>query len=90
MSLNIKNERVHALVREAARVTGKSQTSVIEEAVERLLADYGGDPVEAERKRKLDAVHRIQLRVAALPRLTGPDRVLSDDDLYDAETGLPA
>ncbi|WGX97128.1 type II toxin-antitoxin system VapB family antitoxin [Nocardioides sp. L-11A] len=90
MSLNIKNERVHALAREAARITGKTQTSVIEEALERFLAEVGADPVEAERRRKIDAVHRIQLRVAALPRLTGPDRILSDDDLYDPETGLPA
>ena len=35
MSLNIKNERVHALAREAARITGKSQTGVIEEALEK-------------------------------------------------------
>ena len=39
MSLNIKNERVHELAREAARRTGKSQTRVIEEALEKLLAD---------------------------------------------------
>ena len=33
MSLNIKNERVHELAREAARRTGMNQTSVIEAAL---------------------------------------------------------
>lgn len=89
MSLNIKNERVHALAREAARVTGKTQTSAIEEALVKLLATYGVDPVEAERQRRLDLVHEIQVRFAALPDATGDDRILSDDDLYDRDTGLP-
>jgi antitoxin VapB len=90
VSLNIKSERVHALAREAARVTGKSQTSVVEEALEKLLAEYGEDPVDADRRRRLDVIHQIQLRVAALPEARGADRILSDDDLYDPETGLPA
>ena len=46
MSLNIKNEHVHDLVREAARRTGKSQTSVVEEALRRSQA------VLAERRRQ--------------------------------------
>ncbi|MGH3425128.1 MAG: type II toxin-antitoxin system VapB family antitoxin, partial [Nocardioidaceae bacterium] len=37
MSLNIKNERVHDLAREAAQRTGRTQTSVIEEALAQLL-----------------------------------------------------
>ncbi|WP_182378877.1 type II toxin-antitoxin system VapB family antitoxin [Nocardioides sp. WS12] len=90
MSLNIKNERVHALAREAARVTGKTQTSAIEEALVKLLAEYGVDPAEADRQRRLDIVHQAQIRFAALPEATGPDRILSDDDLYDPVTGLPA
>ncbi|HVK29302.1 MAG TPA: type II toxin-antitoxin system VapB family antitoxin [Nocardioides sp.] len=89
MSLNIKNERVHALAREAARVTGKSQTSAIEEALERLLAEYGEDPVEAERKRRLDIIRQIQLEVANLPEAEGEDRIRSEEDPYDPETGLP-
>lgn len=89
MSLNIKNERVHALAREAARVTGKSQTSAIEEALEKLLAEYGEDPVEAERKRRLDIIRQIQLEVANLPEAEGEDRIRSEEDLYDPETGLP-
>ena len=89
MSLNIKNERVHSLAREAARVTGKTQTGAIEVALERLLAEYGQDPVATERQRRIDAVHDIQVRFAALPDATDDDRILSDDDLYDRETGLP-
>jgi len=90
MSLNIKNERVHALVREAARVTGMSQTSVIEEAVVKLLAELGVDPVEADRQRRIDMATAISLRWQERPRVPGDDRILTEDDLYDPETGLPA
>ena len=38
MSLNIKNERTHALVRELAELTGLSQTSAVEDAVRDELA----------------------------------------------------
>ncbi|MBM7517239.1 type II toxin-antitoxin system VapB family antitoxin [Nocardioides nitrophenolicus] len=89
MSLNIKNERVHALAREAARITGKSQTSVIEEALVKLLAEYGLDPVEADRKRRMDAVTQIALEWQDLPVLDGEDRIREVEDLYDTETGLP-
>lgn len=89
MSLNIKNERVHALAREAARVTGKTQTSAIEEALVKLLAAYGVDPVEAERQRRMDVIRQIQLEYAALPEAEGDDRIRSEDDIYDHETGLP-
>lgn len=90
MSLNIKNERVHALAREAARITGKTQTSVIEEALERLLAEIGTNPVEADRQRRIDMANSISLRWQERPRVPGEDRILTDDDLYDPETGLPA
>ena len=85
MSLNIKNEHVHDLAREAARLTGKSQTSVIEEALERLLAD-----LEQERRRiglKADIMAiaaDFQARMVA-----AGDGPLSSDWLYDDETGLP-
>jgi antitoxin VapB len=85
VSLNIKNEHVHELAREAARRTGKSQTSVIEEALERLLAD-----LEQERRRiglKADIMAiaaDFQARMVA-----AGDGPLSSDWLYDDETGLP-
>lgn len=42
MALNIKNERVHALAREAAARTGRSQTSVIEAALEAYVDSLPG------------------------------------------------
>jgi len=85
MSLNIKNEHVHDLAREAARLTGKSQTSVIEEALEKLLAD-----LEHER-RKVGLKEDIMAIAADFQaRLTPQDRErLTTDWLYDDETGLP-
>ena len=91
MSLNIKNERVHALAREAARVTGKTQTGVIEEALERLLKEYGDDgPAAADRRRRLDAIHALQESWRSQPRNDSPDRIRELEDLYDPATGLPA
>ena len=85
MSLNIKNERVHALAREASRRTGKSQTSVIEEALTRLLADL--DEPNARDQRRASA-ERIADAFEA--RLSEADRQrLNTDDLYD-DRGLPA
>ncbi|MGL5866097.1 MAG: type II toxin-antitoxin system VapB family antitoxin [Dermatophilaceae bacterium] len=88
MSLNIKNERVHALAREAARVTGKTQTSAIEEALERLLQEHGADPGAARRAHQVDVVRSIVVAYAAEP--VRPDREIhTAEDLYAAETGLP-
>ena len=39
MSLNIKNEETHRLVRRLAELTGQSQTSAVEDAVRRRLAE---------------------------------------------------
>ena len=76
MSLNIKNERVHALAREAARRTGMNQTSVIEAALERLLAELD------------DEAGTIDELIAGLQRDLGTHGLLSTDDLYD-DAGLP-
>ncbi len=85
MSLNIKNERVHALAREAARRTGKTQTSVIEEALTRLLADLEA-PEAGERLgqvdlvlARVDAVMTDEIRAAVRRDL---------DEMYD-DSGLP-
>lgn len=77
MGLNIKNERVHQMAREAARRTGGNQTSAIELALERLLAELDRDSGDAAR---LELIHAVQ-RAAA-------DVDLTTDDLYD-EGGLP-
>lgn len=86
MSLNIKNERVHALAREAARLTGQSQTSVIEEALERLLAERRDEGRSARNAR----VDQVFAQIDARP-VSDADRAATQkfmDDLYD-EHGLP-
>jgi len=88
MSLNIKNERVHELAREAARVTGKTQTGAIEEALVKLLKEYGEDPRALAEARRLARVDGLLQWFADHPG----DRELeirTIDDLYDPETGLP-
>ncbi|MEZ5184948.1 MAG: type II toxin-antitoxin system VapB family antitoxin [Candidatus Nanopelagicales bacterium] len=76
MSLNIKNERVHELAREAARRTGMTQTSVIEAALERFLVELTEDATALD-----DLIAGLQQDV----KTRGP---LSADDLYD-DAGLP-
>jgi antitoxin VapB len=84
MGLNIKNERVHELAREAASRTGLSQTSVIETALLQYLRSLDDDK-DAKRRR----VDEILAMFDA--RLTDEDRAAMGrdlDDLYD-EAGLP-
>ncbi len=84
MSLNIKNERVHDLVREAARLTGKSQTSVVEEALRRYLDQIEQAENRASRDAELD-----QLLAQMRRELAGVDLHAAIEDLYDPDTGLP-
>jgi antitoxin VapB len=82
VSLNIKNERVHALAREVAARTGQSQTSVIEEALQRYLADL-------DREKRYDEADAL---VADMQRRWRESDAppFEAEDLYDPETGLPA
>jgi antitoxin VapB len=85
MGLNIKNERVHALAREAARRLGASQTSVIERALERLLGELDSRPGKDERRAKA-----LGVAMDFESRLTTADRDrMTTDDLYD-DRGLPS
>lgn len=88
MGLNIKNQRVHDLAREAARVTGKSQTGAIEEALVRLLQAHDADPGEARVTRKIDLVRTLVADYVADPG-AGDRAIRAVDDLYDDVTGLP-
>lgn len=81
MSLNIKNERVHALVREAAAKTGLSQTAVVERAVEEFLQRATRDEREQRARATLARIHAI------VAETEGPT---TSDFLYDPDTGLPA
>lgn len=88
MALNIKNERVHALAREASRLTGKNQTSAIEEALELLLRSYGADPHAARVAGKVDRVTRF-VHDYADDRGNEHPTIRTVEDLYDEATGLP-
>lgn len=92
MSLNIKNERTVALVRELAERTGESQTAAIEDAVVRRLDELGRSHRDAE------AAEAQARRVAAGDLLRDFHGLLTEedkraighreDDLYD-DNGLP-
>ncbi|MGI8523695.1 MAG: type II toxin-antitoxin system VapB family antitoxin [Nocardioides sp.] len=86
MSLNIKNERVHALAREAARLTGQTQTRVIEEALERLLAGLDDQGVVPARRLRIDtAVGELH---AAMSDGARAAMSATEAELYD-DVGLP-
>jgi antitoxin VapB len=76
VSLNIKNERVHAMAREAAERLGTTQTGAIEEALRRLLAQG----TETRRARIDVILADMRARIGEAP--------LDTDELYD-EGGLP-
>lgn len=85
VGMNIKNERVHALAREAAQKTGRSQTSVLELALEKLLATLKDqDSSDADRRYR----ETMELSEYCTALMSDSDRTLSTDDLYD-ENGLP-
>jgi antitoxin VapB len=82
MSLNIKDEKTHRLVKELAKETGESQTTAVNTAVsERLERVRKLGTTEA----KLAAIHAITARIAALDN--GP-YIDHAELLYD-ENGLP-
>lgn len=86
MSLNIKNETTHELVRRLAALTGQSQTSAVEDAVRRRLAELEqGREAEIERKRA--AIAAVIARARLIPR-TGRTTEEIMDELYD-EAGMP-
>lgn len=85
MSLNIKNEEVHRLVEELARITGESQTSAVRHAVEEKLAKVKGDPrgrVERLMRIAADCAKGLKAPYDKMPQTE------IDDMLYD-ERGLP-
>lgn len=89
MSLNIKNERTHAMVKELARRTGRSQTSAVEEAVARWLDEMGVDVDEPLRAKKLDAARSIVAEFQADLSEQDIARMRSHEtELYD-ELGAP-
>ncbi|MDO5697106.1 MAG: type II toxin-antitoxin system VapB family antitoxin [Dermatophilus congolensis] len=72
MALNIKNERVHALAREAAQRTGQTQTSALEAALEMYLAHLDLKTREQDVKHRVDVVMNLVKEFNA--HLTDEDR----------------
>ncbi|GAA1146349.1 type II toxin-antitoxin system VapB family antitoxin [Ornithinicoccus hortensis] len=86
MSLNIKNQRVHDLAREAARRTGTTKTSAIEAALDQYLAGLDAPAAREQRRARVEAVLAdIDLRLSDADR-AALRRDL--EDLYD-DQGLP-
>lgn len=86
MSLNIKNEQTHTLVRELASVSGLSQTDAVADAVGRRLRELREQGHGTERGARIDEV-LTRVRTG----LTDADRQAlrrGDTDLYD-DDGLP-
>ena len=86
MSLNIKNDEVHELVRNLAATLGVSQTSAVEVAVRAKLEELAvqHDDSDAQRAERIHASARaLQAAVA------GTDLRSAVDDLHDPATGLP-
>lgn len=102
MSLNIKNERTHALVRELAELTGMSQTSAVEDAVRRRLDELRASVSPGGRRLPPSKFppEEVERRIAAMKRIaqefvaeTTPEQREAmrnhGDWLYDDEWGLP-
>ena len=85
MSLNIKNERTHALVRELATMSGMSQTEAVEDAVKRRIEQLSGaTPAEVDER-----IERFLAIAKEMSERIGPaSRKDVNDWLYD-ENGLP-
>lgn len=87
MGLNIKNERVCDLAREAAQVIGSSQTGAIEEALVMLLRSHGRHPEQVAQARSRASVAAILARVDQQLAEATPAHPMTSDDLYD-EVGI--
>ena len=71
MSLNIKNEETHRLIRTLAELTGQTQTSAVEDAVRRRLQELSR---EDETRRSYERIKEIQERVKRPPIPSGSRR----------------
>ena len=86
MSLNIKNETTHQLVRQLAELTGQSQTSAVEDAVRRRLEELSRPDAQ---ERRYQAIRRIADEAYAIAKADPQWLATSwDQEMYD-EQGLP-
>ena len=83
MSLNIKNEKTHRLVRELARATGESMTTAVDRAVRERL-----ERVRKTKKGSL-AERLLQIGRECAPLWKEPYKSMDHGDLLYDEKGLP-
>jgi antitoxin VapB len=86
VSLNIKNERTHALVRELATLRGVNQTDAVTEAVERRIAELKRE-TEDELEARIQHILGLAAQMAPGFREAWGDKDPTDE-LYD-EFGAP-
>jgi antitoxin VapB len=89
--MNIKNEHVHELAREAARRTGLSQTSVLEQALQEFLGRLPDVQAEQDRERQRRRARADEILAEMHALITDEDRAALNavvDEMYD-ENGLP-
>ncbi|KJQ54185.1 transcription factor-like protein [Microbacterium sp. SA39] len=86
VSLNIKNETTHELVRQLAAMTGQSQTSAVEDAVRRRIAEVSREVQSFEERRRARIDELIE-EARRIP-LNGPTVEEIMADMYD-DMGLP-
>jgi antitoxin VapB len=83
MSLNIKNEKTHRLVRELARATGESMTAAVDKAVQERL----------ERVRKANkgslAERLLQIGRECAAHMKEPYLSIDHGEMLYDEKGLP-
>lgn len=80
MSLNIKNEETHRMVKELADLTGESMTAAVTEAVRERLA-------RVKSKGMKERIMKIAKECG--PRWKEPFRSVDHGDLLYDEKGLP-
>lgn len=90
MTLNIKNERTVALVRELAQATGQTQTSAIETAVAAELKRLGDAGNARDRRLRLQRARVVVAEIGELLTERERDEIRrSAQAMYDSR-GLPA
>ena len=83
MSLNIKNEKTHRLVRELARATGESMTAAVDKAVRERLE-------RVRRNKKGSLVERLlQIGKECAAHMKEPYLSIDHGEMLYDEKGLP-
>ena len=83
MSLNIKDEKTHRLVRELAKLTGESMTAAVTESVRERL-----ERVRHHRTAGI-AERLVEIGQECAKHLREPYKSMDVDDLLYDEKGLP-